>query len=82
MAEPAIVIDGAQGEGGGQVLRTALAVAAVRGVPVEVRAIRAGRRTPGLQAQHLTAVAALAEICGGRVEGCRLGAERLRFWPG
>ncbi|MFB3819462.1 MAG: RNA 3'-terminal phosphate cyclase, partial [Candidatus Methylomirabilales bacterium] len=81
VSEPAVRIDGARGEGGGQLLRTALALAAIRRIPVEIHAIRARRRTPGLQAQHLTAVSALAAICGGRVEGAHLGSERLAFWP-
>jgi len=75
-------VDGGQGEGGGQVLRTALAFSAVRGVPVEVHSIRARRRTPGLQAQHLTAVTALAQICDARVEGAALGSQRVLFTPG
>lgn len=75
-------VDGAQGEGGGQVLRTALALSAIQGVPVEIHSIRARRKNPGLQAQHLTAVRALAEICGAEVEGATLGSPRLRFAPG
>jgi RNA 3'-terminal phosphate cyclase (ATP) len=77
-----IQIDGGQREGGGQILRTALTLAAVRGVPIQVRAIRAGRRTPGLQAQHLTAVKALAAICGAEVQGASLGSQVLTFVPG
>ncbi|HSD49953.1 MAG TPA: RNA 3'-terminal phosphate cyclase [Candidatus Methylomirabilis sp.] len=75
-------VDGGQGEGGGQVLRTALALSAIRGLPVEVHSIRTGRRTPGLQAQHLTAVTALARICGAHVEGASLGSQRVHFTPG
>jgi len=75
-------IDGAQGEGGGQVLRTALALSAIRGVPIEIHSIRARRKNPGLQPQHLTAVSALAEICGAQVEGATLGSQRVRFAPG
>ena len=74
-------VDGGQGEGGGQVLRTALALAAIRGVPVEIHSIRARRKTPGLQPQHLTAVTALAQICGAQVEGASIGSQRLRFSP-
>jgi RNA 3'-terminal phosphate cyclase (ATP) len=74
-------IDGAQGEGGGQVLRTVLAVAAVQARPVEIHSIRARRKTPGLQAQHLTAVAALQGICDAAVEGGRLGSQQLSFAP-
>jgi len=75
-------IDGAKGEGGGQLLRTALALSAVWGVPVEIHSIRARRRNPGLQAQHLTAVTALAEVCGAQVEGAILRSQRIRFHPG
>jgi RNA 3'-terminal phosphate cyclase (ATP) len=74
-------IDGAQGEGGGQVLRTALALSAIRAIPVEIHSIRARRRTPGLQPQHLTAVAALQRICDATVDGARSGAQRLTFSP-
>jgi RNA 3'-terminal phosphate cyclase (ATP) len=75
-------VDGAQGEGGGQVLRTALALSAIRGVPVEIHSIRARRKHPGLQAQHLTAVSALAQICGAEVDGAALGSQRVHFAPG
>lgn len=74
-------IDGGQGEGGGQVLRTALALSAIRGVPVEIHSIRARRRNPGLQPQHLTVVSALAEICGAQVGGAALGSQRVHFAP-
>ncbi|RPJ56392.1 MAG: RNA 3'-phosphate cyclase, partial [Acidobacteria bacterium] len=77
-----IQIDGGQGEGGGQVLRMGLAMAAIRGTPVEVHSIRAGRRRPGLQPQHLAAVRALARVCHGRVEGDAPGSMWLSFWPG
>ncbi len=82
MGEPVLTIDGSQGEGGGQVLRTALALSAIRGVPVEIHSIRARRKTPGLQAQHLTAVTALAAVSVARVEGAHLGSNRVRFVPG
>lgn len=74
-------IDGAQGEGGGQVLRTALALSAIQGLPVEVHSIRAGRRNPGLQAQHLTALTALGQVCGARIEGAHLGSQWVIFAP-
>jgi RNA 3'-terminal phosphate cyclase (ATP) len=79
---PMLRVDGGQGEGGGQVLRTALAISAIRGLPVEVHSIRTRRKTPGLQAQHLTAVTALARICGAHVEGASLGSQRVFFNPG
>ncbi len=75
-------INADQGEGGGQVLRTALALSAVRGIPLHLRGIRARRKTPGLQAQHVTAVAALARICGAAVDGLALGSQELTFVPG
>ncbi|MBI3990108.1 MAG: RNA 3'-phosphate cyclase [candidate division NC10 bacterium] len=75
-------IDGSYGEGGGQVLRTALALSAILGVPIEVTNIRAGRKNPGLQAQHLTAVNALTTITRAEVQGATLSSTHLRFSPG
>jgi len=77
-----IRIDADQGEGGGQVLRAALTLSVARGVPVELRGIRARRKTPGLQPQHLTSVTALAKICGAGTTGAVLGSKDLRFVPG
>lgn len=83
MAGASVVrIDGSHGEGGGQVVRTALALSAVLGRAVEITSIRAGRRNPGLQAQHLTGVRALAEICGATVSGAEPGSGDLCFEPG
>lgn len=76
-----LTIDGSYGEGGGQVLRTALALAAITGRPVRIEQIRAGRRKPGLRPQHLTAVRALAKICDAELEGARLNAQELTFVP-
>jgi RNA 3'-terminal phosphate cyclase (ATP) len=76
-----IHIDADQGEGGGQILRTALALSAVRGVPVRLSGIRARRKAPGLRAQHLTAVGALAQICRAEVQGAGLGSRDLTFAP-
>ena len=76
-----IVIDGSYGEGGGQVLRTSLTLAAISGQPVRVERIRAGRRKPGLQPQHLTAVRAAAKICDAEAEGDRLDSQTLSFAP-
>ena len=77
-----LTIDGAQGEGGGQVLRTSLALAAVTGKPFRMERIRGKREKPGLLRQQLTAVKAIAEICGARVQGAELGSQRLSFEPG
>ncbi len=76
-----VSIDGSIGEGGGQVLRTALTLSALTGRPVEIVNIRAGRPNPGLQPQHLTAVQAAAAVCQARVEGAELGSRTLRFLP-
>ena len=75
-------IDGSIGEGGGQVLRTALSVACVLGKPVRITNIRAGRETPGLRAQHLTVCKLLAEITGGKLSGASLGSSEITFSPG
>jgi RNA 3'-terminal phosphate cyclase (ATP) len=74
-------IDGSFGEGGGQVLRTSLALAALTGRPLVMDNIRAGRRRPGLRPQHLTAVRAAAAVCGASVEGDALGSRDLTFRP-
>ncbi len=76
-----LTIDGRQGEGGGQILRTSLSLAALTGQPFEMRQIRAGRRRPGLRPQHLLAVRALATLCGARLEGDQLDSLYLRFEP-
>lgn len=76
-----VTIDGSYGEGGGQIVRTALSLAAVTGRPFRMHRIRAGRREPGLRPQHLAAVRAVAAICGARMEGDALGARELTFEP-
>lgn len=75
-------IDGSQGEGGGQILRTALTLAALLRTPIEVLNIRAGRRNPGLQPQHLTAVTAVARVTGAEVAGATPGSPAVTFIPG
>lgn len=77
-----VEIDGSYGEGGGQVPRTSLALAAVLGRELRVRSIRAGRPKPGMAAQHLAGVLAAAEVCGARVEGATTGSTELVFEPG
>ena len=66
-----IEIDGSVGEGGGQVLRTALSLAAITGQEVTFSNVRAKREKPGLKRQHLTCVNAVAEICGAKVAATR-----------
>jgi RNA 3'-terminal phosphate cyclase (ATP) len=75
-------IDASHGEGGGQLTRCAMALAAIAGRPVHLRNIRAGRPTPGLMAQHLTALRAVAALSGGTLEADALGAMEVRFRPG
>ncbi|WAC74127.1 RNA 3'-terminal phosphate cyclase [Roseateles sp. SL47] len=77
-----IKIDGAAGEGGGQILRTSLALAMCTGQAVTLDRIRAGRAKPGLMRQHLACVRAAAEISGAEVEGDTLQSTQLRFAPG
>ncbi len=77
-----IELDGSEGEGGGQILRTALALAMITGKPFRIERIRARRPKPGLLRQHLTAVRAAAEICGARVSGAELRSQALSFAPG
>lgn len=77
-----ITIDGSYGEGGGQILRTALALSAITGKSFRLEKIRAGRKNPGLQAQHLTAVLACAQICEANLEGASIGSSTLSFFPG
>jgi len=79
--ETLLHIDGSYGEGGGQVIRTALALAAMTGKGIEISNIRAGREKPGLQPQHLTAVQLAADLCAAQMVGAALGSISLRFVP-
>ena len=76
-----LTIDGSQGEGGGQILRTSLSLALVTGTPFRIERIRAGRAKPGLSRQHLTAVTAAAEVGGADLEGAVPGSRELVFRP-
>jgi len=80
MPEP-IYIDGSQGEGGGQILRTSLALAALLRQPVHIDNIRANRSQPGLKTQHLAGVLALAEITDAEVKGAAKHSTSLAFTP-
>src|SRR2546428_12830349 len=77
-----IEVDGGRGEGGGQLLRMALALSALTDTPVRVARIRAGRPTPGLAAQHVTAIKAVAALCGAEVTGESVGASSIEFGRG
>jgi RNA 3'-terminal phosphate cyclase (ATP) len=77
-----IELNGALGEGGGQILRTALTLSMITGQPFRIERIRANRAKPGLMRQHLVAVQAAAQICGAHVEGAAVGSQELLFEPG
>lgn len=77
-----ITIDGSQGEGGGQILRTSLALSLITGQPIRMENIRAGRKKPGLINQHLTGVNAARTIGTADVVGAELGSQTLEFRPG
>src|SRR5688572_17114432 len=77
-----LIIDGSFGEGGGQILRTSLALSLITGRPFRIEKIRANREKPGLMRQHLTAVKAAGKIGQAEVEGAFIGAKELTFAPG
>ncbi|MEN6370519.1 MAG: RNA 3'-terminal phosphate cyclase [Armatimonadota bacterium] len=77
-----IVIDGSYGEGGGQIVRTSLTLSAILKQPIRIENIRAGRKKPGLQPQHLTAAQSISSICNGRLTGDKIGSQTLEFCPG
>jgi len=77
-----VIIDGRTGEGGGQVLRTSLALSMITGEPVVLEHIRAKRDKPGLMRQHLTCVKAAAEVSGAEVTGAKVRSSRVEFSPG
>ncbi len=74
-------IDGSQGEGGGQVLRTSISLSACTGQAVKIINIRSGRKKPGLMRQHLCCVNSAAEVCKAKVKGASLGSKMLEFIP-
>src|SRR2546428_6540497 len=77
-----IEIDGAHGEGGGQLVRMAVALSALTATPVRVVRIRAGRPVPGLASQHVTALQAVAELCSGELKGVDVGSSTIESRPG
>ncbi len=76
-----LTIDGSHGEGGGQVVRSALSLSAIMRRPFVLNKVRAKRRQPGLKRQHLTAVRAAAQICDAETVGDELNSSRLEFYP-
>ncbi len=81
MADAMVTLDGSEGEGGGQILRTALSLALLTGRPFRIDHLRANRARPGLRPQHLAAVEAAAAL-GGTVRGAAVGAREVVFRPG
>jgi RNA 3'-terminal phosphate cyclase (ATP) len=77
-----IEIDGSYGEGGGQIVRTAVALSAVTGRPVQIKKIRKGRPKPGLAPQHAQAISALARLCTAKISGIEPGSPEISFDPG
>lgn len=76
-----LYIDGSQGEGGGQILRTALSLAMITGTEMKIENIRAGRSKPGLMRQHLACVSAAQEISRAEVRGAKVGSCEITFKP-
>lgn len=76
-----LMIDGSQGEGGGQIVRSSLAMSLITGRPFMMDRIRAGRKKPGLMRQHLASVHAAATVGKAHVEGAEMGSTRLTFRP-
>lgn len=77
-----IILDGSSGEGGGQIVRTALALSSLTGQPFRVTNIRSGRQEPGLKAQHVHCVKALQQLCGAKADGAEIGSTELLYIPG
>jgi RNA 3'-terminal phosphate cyclase (ATP) len=82
MSEDVVSIDGSLGEGGGQILRTSLALSLCLGRPFQIRGVRSGRKRPGLMRQHLTAVQAAGAVAGARIKGDTIGSQEVVFEPG
>jgi RNA 3'-terminal phosphate cyclase (ATP) len=80
-ARPLIDLDGALGEGGGQILRTALGLSAITGAPFRIERVRHGRAKAGLRPQHVAAARALADLCRADLEGASVGSDQILFAP-
>jgi RNA 3'-terminal phosphate cyclase (ATP) len=76
-----VKIDGSLGEGGGQILRTAISLSAITGKPIEVTNIRANRADPGLRPQHMAGIRIIADLFHAKFENLKIGAEWIRFSP-
>lgn len=80
--EPLLSIDGSYGEGGGQIVRTAVALSVLTNTPIQITNIRANRPIPGLRPQHYTAVSCVQSMCHAKTEGLSVGSSTLTFTPG
>jgi len=76
-----ITIDGSYGEGGGQILRNAVALSTITNKPVKITNIRVNRPNPGMKAQHYVAIKSIAEICNAETEGLEIGSTCVTFKP-
>src|SRR5665648_56119 len=76
-----IEIDGSYGEGGGQIVRTAVALSAISNLPVHICNIRQNRPNPGLSPQHVNAIGALAQLCSAKTTGVTKGSTEITFIP-
>ncbi|HKU33477.1 MAG TPA: RNA 3'-terminal phosphate cyclase [Candidatus Nitrosotalea sp.] len=76
-----IRIDGSFGEGGGQIIRSAVTLSAITGKPVEIENIRKNRKVPGLRPQHMLGIKILAKICQAKVDGLHVNSTSLKFIP-
>ena len=74
-------IDGSYGEGGGQILRSAVTLSCITKIPIQIENIRKNRRVPGLRPQHLTAIKLLSKICNAEVQGLNIGSTSIKFFP-
>jgi len=74
-------IDGSYGEGGGQILRSAVTLSCITKIPIQIENIRKNRRVPGLRPQHLTAIKLLTKICNAEVQGLNVGSTAIKFIP-
>ena len=77
-----IEFNGSTLEGGGQILRTSIALSTILKKPCRIFNIRKGRKKPGLATQHLMGIRALSQFCNGKLEGDYLGSTEIKFYPG
>ena len=75
-------IDGSYGEGGGQILRTAVALSTITNTPIKITNIRANRPNPGIKPQHYISIKCIQEICNAEVEGLEIESSTLSYKPG